>query len=99
MHDGRVSVQTGPRDNPRYARLAFLWLCDPKQTRIYKHMRDRPCFHMALIDGAQEYVKTQEMELSMGVAIVRAGLADLLLRVEEGEMLRDQLVREVRRWS
>lgn len=44
----------------------------------------------------QSEVRRQETEILNGMASVRAGLADLLLRVEEGELQQDQFVREVR---
>ena len=40
-------------------------------------------------------MRREEVDLSVGLGNVRAGLADLLLRVEQGELLRDQLVHEV----
>lgn len=40
-------------------------------------------------------MRKEEIDLSAGLGNVRAGLADLLLRVEQGELLRDQLVHEV----
>lgn len=40
-------------------------------------------------------MKREEVDLCVGLGNVRAGLADLLLRVEQGELLRDQLVHEV----
>ena len=45
--------------------------------------------------NVQSQVRDKELELTEGVAELRVGLGDLLLRVEEGELLRDQLVQEV----
>ncbi|CAN0270172.1 unnamed protein product [Ascophyllum nodosum] len=47
------------------------------------------------LDEALSQVRDKELELTEGVAELRVGLGDLLLRVEEGELLRDQLVQEV----
>lgn len=45
--------------------------------------------------GAKAQAKGQKVELSMGVAAVRAEIAEIMLRVEEGELQRDQLARDV----
>lgn len=45
--------------------------------------------------GAKAQAKAQKVEWSTGVAALRAELAELLLRVEEGELQRDHLAREV----
>ncbi|CBN73819.1 hypothetical protein Esi_0007_0108 [Ectocarpus siliculosus] len=47
------------------------------------------------IDQAMSISKNGEMEISAAIASIRAELAQLLLRMEEGELQKDRFVREV----
>lgn len=55
-----------------------------------------PCAHARTHFLAKTSAKNGEMELSAGLASLRAEHAKLLLRMEEGELQKDVFVREVR---
>lgn len=51
--------------------------------------------HACVRFRAKTDAKNGETELSTGIASLRAEFASLLLRMEEGELQKDQFVREV----
>ncbi|CAM9243513.1 unnamed protein product, partial [Ectocarpus fasciculatus] len=81
--------------SPRSARMT------PRSGRgrrsiLMQRVRDKreSGFHKKL-DQALSISKNGEMELSAAIASIRAELAQLLLRMEEGELQKDRFVREV----
>lgn len=51
--------------------------------------------HLRMVFRGKSSSRNKEMELSAGIASLRADFAALLLRMEEGELQKDQFVREV----
>ncbi|CAM9160584.1 unnamed protein product, partial [Hapterophycus canaliculatus] len=81
-------VLVSPRSTPRSGRRRRSVLMQKVRNKRESGMQRK--FDDALLNS-----KKGDMDLSAGVASLRAELAQLLLRMEEGELEKDQFVREV----